>query len=160
MSRNIWTRALWGGVIGTIVKDLILIAGRSAGWIGVNWLAAMARLFTTAGVSTTSSGMILGFVIDLLLGAILAIIFASIVRSFHSRHNIVAGLIFGLLLWLVAGAIFAPTGLSAAPWSMGTGSTIGTLVAMLAYGLSLGWMVSEEASSKAGDEMGADKTTQ
>ncbi len=149
MSRNIWTRALWGGVMGTVVKDAIMLLGRSAGWIRVNWLAAMARLFTTAGVSTTSSGMILGFVIDLLAGAILAAIFAAIVRSFHSRHNIIAGLIFGLLLWLVAGAAFAPSGISPAPWSMGTGTTLGTLVAMLAYGLVLGWLVSEETVTRA-----------
>lgn len=149
MSRNIWTRALWGGVVGTVVKDAILMLGRSAGWVRVNWLAAMARLFTTAGVSTTSSGMILGFVIDLLMGAILAVIFAAIVRSFHSRHNIIAGLIYGLLLWLVAGAAFAPSGIAASPWSMGTGTTIGTLVAMLSFGLVLGWTVSEEAVARA-----------
>ncbi len=149
MTRNIWTRALWGGVVGTVVKDAIMLIGRSAGFIRVNWLAAMARLFTTAGVSTTSSGMILGFVIDLLIGAVLAIIFVGIVRAFHSRHNIVAGLIYGLLLWLIAGAALAPSGISSAPWSLGTGTTIGTLVAMLAFGLVLGWMVSEDVEAKA-----------
>ncbi|MGE5580520.1 MAG: DUF6789 family protein [Bacillota bacterium] len=148
MSRNIWTRALWGGIIGTAVKDAIMLVGRSAGWIRVNWLAAMARLFTTAGVSTTSSGMILGFVIDLLLGAILAIIFVGIVRAFHSRHNIIAGLIYGLLLWLIAGAAFAPSGIAAAPWTLGTGTTVGTLIGMLAYGLVLGWMVSEDVVTR------------
>ena len=149
MTRNIWTRALWGGVVGTVVKDAIMLLGRSAGWIKVNWLAAMARLFTTAGVSTTSSGMILGFVIDLLMGAILAIIFVGIVRSFHSRHNIIAGLIYGLLLWLIAGAAFAPSGIASSPWSLGTSTTIGTLIAMLAFGLVLGWMVSEDVVTKA-----------
>lgn len=104
-----------------------MLLGKSAGFIRVNWLAAMARLFTTAGVSITSSGMILGFVIDLLIGAALAIIFVGIVRAFHSRRNIIAGPICGLLLSLIAGAALAPSGISSAPWSLGTSTTIGTL---------------------------------
>jgi hypothetical protein len=149
LSRNLWTRALWGGVLGTVVKDAILLIGRGAGWVRINWLASMARLFTTAGVAATASGMILGFVIDLLAGAILALIFGALVRALHSRHNLIAGLIFGLLLWLIAGAVFAPSGISPAPWSMGTSTTIATLVAMLSFGLVLGWTVSEEAVARA-----------
>jgi hypothetical protein len=132
-----------------VVKDAILLIGRGAGWVRINWLAAMARPFTSAGVAATPSGMILGFVIDLLAGAILALIFAAIVRALHSRHNIVAGLIFGLLLWVIAGVAFAPSGISSAPWSVGTSTTIVTLAAMLVYGLVLGWAVSEEAVTRA-----------
>ncbi len=36
VSRNIWTRALWGGLIGTIVKDASCWLTKSAGWIRVN----------------------------------------------------------------------------------------------------------------------------
>jgi len=146
LSRNLWTRALWGGVIGIVAKDAILLIGRGAGWVKVNWLAAMARPFTSPGVASTSSGMILGFVIDLLVGAILALVFAAIMRALHSRHNVIGGLIYGLLLWVIAGAAFAPSGISPAPWSVGTSTTITTLIAMLAFGLVLGWTTSEEAA--------------
>lgn len=145
MTRNIWTRALWGGVIGTVVQDAILLIGRGAGWVKTNMLASMSRLFTTDAVSRTPSGQILGFVIHVLAGAILALVFAAIVRALHSRHNLVGGIIFGLLMWLAWGAASAPSRLASAPWSLGTPTTIFTLVAGLAYGLILGYAVSEEA---------------
>lgn len=145
MTRNLWTRALWGGVIGTVVQDIILLIGRAAGWVKTNMLSALARLFTTQGVSTTPSGQILGFVVHILLGAILAIIFAAIIRTLHSRHNLIGGVIFGLLMWLAWGALSVPSGLASAPWSLGTPTTIFTLAGSLAYGLILGYAVSEEA---------------
>lgn len=76
MTRNLWTRALWGGVIGTVIQDAILLIGRGAGWVKTNMLSSLARLFTSQGVSNTPSGQILGFVVHILAGAILAIIFA------------------------------------------------------------------------------------
>lgn len=145
MTRNLWTRALWGGVIGTAIQDAILLIGRGAGWVKTNMLSSLARLFTSQGVSNTPSGQILGFVVHILAGAILAIIFAAIVRALHSRHNLVSGIIFGLLMWLAWGAISAPSGLASAPWSLGTPTTLFTLAGSLAYGLVLGYAVSEEA---------------
>jgi uncharacterized membrane protein YagU involved in acid resistance len=145
LTRNLWTRALWGGVIGTVVQDIILLLGRGAGWVKTNMLSSLARLFTTQGVSVTPSGQILGFVVHVLAGAILAIIFAAIIRALHSRHNLIGGLIFGLLMWLAWGALSAPTGLASAPWSLGTPTTLFTLAGSLVYGLVLGYAVSEEA---------------
>jgi hypothetical protein len=145
LTRNIWTRALWGGVVGIVVEDAILLVGRGAGWVKLDMLAIMARLLTSSTVAATPSGMILGFVIHLLAGAILALIFAALVRALHSRHNIISGLIYGLLLWILMGAALGPSGVSSAPWSLGTPTTLFTLVAALAYGLVLGYAVSEEA---------------
>lgn len=145
MTRNLWTRVLWGGVIGITVEDLILIIGRGAGWVKLNVLAIMARVLTSPGVSVTTSGMILGFVIHLIEGAILALIFAAIVRALHSRHNIIGGLIYGLVLWIIMGAVFRTPSISAALWSFGTPTTVTTLIGALAYGLILGYAASEEA---------------
>jgi hypothetical protein len=145
LTRNIWTRALWGGVVGIVVEDAILLVGRGAGWVKLDMLAIMARLLTSSTVAATPSGMILGFAIHLLAGAILALIFAALVRALHSRHNIIGGLIYGLLLWILMGAALGPSGVSSAPWSLGTPTTLFTLVAALAYGLVLGYAVSEEA---------------
>jgi len=127
------------------VEDAILLVGRGAGWVKLDMLAIMARLLTSSTVAATPSGMILGFVIHLLAGAILALIFAALVRALHSRHNIIGGLIYGLLLWILMGAALGPSGVSSAPWSLGTPTTLFTLVAALAYGLVLGYAVSEEA---------------
>jgi uncharacterized membrane protein YagU involved in acid resistance len=145
LTRNLWTRALWGGVIGTVAQDLILLIGRGAGWVKTNMLSSLARLFTTQSVSTTPSGQILGFVVHILTGAILALIFAAIIRALHSRHNLIGGVIFGLIMWLAWGALLAPSGLASAPWSLGTPTTLFTLAGSLAYGLILGYAVSEEA---------------
>lgn len=145
MTRNIWTRALWGGVVGIIAQDAILLVGRAAGWVKTNMLSSLSRLFTTEVVSGTPSGQVLGFVVHVLAGAILALIFAAIVRALHSRHNLVGGIIFGLLIWLAWGALSAPSGIASAPWNAGTSTTIFTLLGSLAYGLILGYAVSEEA---------------
>ncbi|MGI6631779.1 MAG: DUF6789 family protein [Bacillota bacterium] len=153
MTRNIWTRALWGGVIGTIVQDAILLIGRGAGWVQINMLASLSRLFTTEGVAWTPSGQVLGFVVHILMGAILALIFAAIVRALHSRHNLISGLIFGLLMWLAWGAAAGPSGIATAPWNAGTATTLFTLVGSLAYGLILGYAVSEEAIRERGREV-------
>jgi uncharacterized membrane protein YagU involved in acid resistance len=145
LTSNIWIRALWGGVIGVTVSDIILVLGRAAGAVGLNLLGSLAYLFTTQGVAYTPSGMILGFVIHLLLGALWALVFASVVRAFHSRHNVIAGLINGLLVWLVWGLALPPMGLGPQPWSIGTSTTVLTLISSLAYGLIVGYTVSEEA---------------
>lgn len=142
--RNIWTRALWGGAAGVAVMDAILLLGRAGGWVRSNLLAALASPFTTPGVSASASGMILGFVIHVILGAIWATLFTGLVRAFRSRHNVIAGIINGLVIWLLWGILFPPLGLGAAPWNLGTSTTAFTLVASLAYGIILGWFTSEE----------------
>jgi len=152
LTRNLWTRALWGGVIGTVAQDVLLLIGRGAGWVQTNMLSALARLFTTQAVSTTPSGQILGFVVHILIGALLAIIFAAITRALHSRHNLIGGVIYGLLIWLAWGALSAPSGLASAPWSLGTPTTLFTLAGSLAYGLILGYAVSEESVREANRE--------
>lgn len=146
--KNIWTRALWGGIVGVIVSDAILYLGRAAGWMQINILSALASLFTTQGIASTLSGMILGFVIHLLLGIAWAIIFTAIILAFRSRHNIVAGVVNGLIVWLIWGLLFPPLGLGTGPWNMGTATTIITLLAALSYGLIVGYAVSIEAAQR------------
>jgi len=145
MTRNIWTRALWGGVIGITAADLLLAIARAAGGMQVNLLAGLADLVAAQWVAYSPSGMILGFVIHLLAGALFALLFAAIIRSFNSRHNLIAGAITGLLLWLIWGLALPPLGITPAPWAAGTATTIISLLSTLIYGLILGYAVSEEA---------------
>lgn len=142
--RNVWTRALWGGVVGVLVMDAILLLGRAGGWVKTNLLTALASPLTTPGVAASPSGMILGFVVHILLGAVWATLFTAVIRSFRSRHNIIAGIINGLLIWLLWGILFPPLRLGASPWSLGTSTTAFTLTATIAYGVILGWFTSEE----------------
>lgn len=65
--RNVWTRALWGGVVGVLVMDAILLLGRAGGWVRTNLLTALASPLTTPGVAASPSGMILGFVVHILI---------------------------------------------------------------------------------------------
>lgn len=145
MTRNIWTRTLWGGVIGIVAADLLLAIARAAGGMQVNLLAGLADLVAARWVAYTPSGMILGFVIHLLAGALWALLFAAVIRSFNSRHNLVAGAISGLILWLLWGLALPPLGISPAPWAAGTATTVISLVSTLLYGLIVGYAVSEEA---------------
>jgi len=142
--KNIWTRALWGGAAGIVAMDAILILGRAAGWVRSNLLSSLASPFTTRGIASSPSGMILGFVIHVLLGALWAVLFTAVIRAFRSRHNVIAGIINGLLIWLLWGVLFPPLGLGPAPWNLGTSTTAFTLASTLAYGLILGWFTSEE----------------
>lgn len=87
----------------------------------------------------------MGFVVHLLGGALGAIIFAAIVRALHSRHNLVAGIVFGLVAWLAWGALGSVGGLSPAPWNQGTSETLFTLLGSLSYGTVLGWITSDAA---------------
>ncbi|HHW18588.1 MAG TPA: hypothetical protein GXX30_06780 [Firmicutes bacterium] len=143
--RNLWTRALWGGVIGVIVKDAILLLGRGTGWVKTNLLASIAGIVTSRATAASPSGMILGFVIHVLWGAVWALLFTAVVRAFHSRHNIIAGIINGLVVWLLWGLVLPPLGMGTQPWILGTATTVFTLLACLAYGLAVGYAVSEEA---------------
>lgn len=143
--RNLWTKALWGGIVGIVLKDVILVIGRSAGWVRLNLLASIADVFTAKTVAFSPSGMILGFVIHLLWGAAWGLLFAAAVRALHSRHNLIAGIINGLLVWLLWGLVLPPAGMGPQPWVLGTSTTLMTLIASLAYGLSVGYAVSEEA---------------
>ncbi len=145
MTRNIWTRALWGGLIGVAVEDLIFAIGRAGGWMRINVLSALSGLITNRPIALSPSGMILGFVIHVLISMVWALIFTGVVRAFHSRHNIVGGLISGLVVWLLWGLLFGPAGITPAPWAMGTSTTLFTLVGTLAHGTLLGWAVSEAA---------------
>ncbi len=145
MTRNIWTRALWGGVIGVIAEDLVFAIGRAGGWMRINLLSALAGVITSRPVASSPSGMILGFVVHVLASILWALIFTAVIRAFHSRHNLVAGLISGLLMWLLWGLTLTPAGITPAPWTMGTPTTIFTLVGTLAHGVAIGWAVSEEA---------------
>jgi uncharacterized membrane protein YagU involved in acid resistance len=124
--------------------DIILGIGRSAGLVQLNLLGGLADLVSTGGVAYSTSGAILGFVIHLLAGVLWALLFAVIVRNLHSRHNLILGLINGLVVWLLWGLILPPLGITPQPWSLGTPNTIMTLIASLVYGLATGIATSED----------------
>lgn len=142
--RNLWTRALWGGVTGIALMDIILGIGRSAGLVKLNLLGGLANLVSASGVAYSTSGAILGFVIHLLAGVLWALLFAVVVRNMHSRHNLILGLINGLVVWLLWGLILPPLEITPQPWSLGTPNTIVTPIASLAYGLATGIATSED----------------
>ncbi len=70
--RNLWTRALWGGVTGIAAMDIILGIGRRAGLVKLNLLGGLAGLVSARGVAYSASGGILGFVIHMLTGVLWA----------------------------------------------------------------------------------------
>lgn len=150
MPRNIWTRALWGGLLGTTAQDLILWIGQAGGWVKLSLLPSLASLVAPRGVAWSPSGTVLGFVIHLIAGTAWALLFTSFVRTLGSRHNMVAGLFNGLLLWLLWGIALPPAGITPAPWSVNTATTLFSLASTVAYGLVVGYCVSAEAIREEG----------
>ena len=143
MMRNLWTRALWGGITGIAAMDIILGIGRSAGLVKLNLLGGLADLVSTGGIAYSTSGAILGFVIHLLAGVLWALLFAVIARKLHSGHNLILGLINGLVVW-PPGTDPSASGNYSTTVESGTPNTIMTLIASLVYGLATGIATSED----------------
>lgn len=146
---NSWTRATWGGIAGILVKDLLYWIARAAGWLKLNILGAMARLVTSERVAYSPSGQILGLVMHLILGTVIALLFCVFVKAIHSKNNIITGIVLGLVIWLAYGLSSPSLGFGPSPWVAGTGSTLVTLAGNIMYGAIVGYAVTDTLTLEA-----------
>lgn len=85
---------------------------------------------------------VLGFFIHTAFGILFSIIFAKFV---FRRRSVLSGLMYGYILWMVIpGILFPALGLAPAPWELGMGTFVTTLLAFFSYGGILGALVGGE----------------
>ena len=132
-------RAVTAGVIATGTMTALLLVEPSIGLPQI----AVGQLLSTAmsvGVAHLSVGAAGGWLLHLVMGVVLALIYASV---FHARlpgRPAARGALFGSMVFVVAQLFFMPL-VGAGVFSRGDGQLLaGSLLGHLVYGAVLGWI--------------------
>jgi len=135
-------RAIAGGLLGTLAMT----------WVGL-YAAPMMGIPAMNPADMLASQMggltIVGWAAHLMIGTVLALIYAAVAQSRLPGPPAGRGAIFSLAPWLMAQLVVMPMmgmGLFSSSPTMATGSLIGHLV----YGLVLGAVAGKPVSSGAG----------
>ena len=126
-----------GVVAGSLMAVFLLVAGGLAG----KGFADVLRQFDPGAVPAPLTGAVTHLAVSAVYGILFASLFRPIVRLWGRLPDWLLGLVYGLLLWLLAATI------TAARAGLGTGWLQDIPAAQLAaahliYGLALGWFVS------------------
>lgn len=144
------TLALSSGFLATLAITTIMYVLPAVGLPQVDLPVYVARLFVLDAVHVAA----LGLGIHLVVGLAFAWVYAAMVEPRLVVGPGIAGLIFGLILWLFAQSVAVPVLgwlasliadgplVTPGPLSMrlGLGAAIGSLLAHLAYGGTLGYV--------------------
>jgi hypothetical protein len=140
------TRAAAAGLIGTAVMTALLLIEPSIGLPEI----AMGQILSTSLGSTSahlSVGPAVGWLINLVIGMLLALVYAALFVGRLRGNAFVRGSIFGVLVFLVAQVTFMPlTGggfFSSGDVQLLAGSLLGHVV----YGGVMGWIYGEPAAA-------------
>lgn len=141
-----YQRAAASGVIATAAMTALLLVEPSVGLPRI----AIGQILSTSLGSTSAhlpNGPAVGWLIDFLVGLVLAVIYAAFIVKVLPGNAIVRGLLFGTIVFLLAQVTFMPlTGggvFSNGDWELLAGSLLGHLV----YGGLVGWIYGEPRSA-------------
>ena len=137
-------RAIAAGAIGTAVMTALLLVEPSIGLPQI----AVGELLSTAmsvGVAHLSIGAAGGWLLHLVVGVALALVYASFFAARLPGSQVARGALFGAMVFVIAQLFFMPF-VGAGIFSRGdlqllTGSLIGHLV----YGAVVGWIYGLES---------------
>jgi hypothetical protein len=133
------TRAMLAGAIGTGVLTALWLVEPSVGLpsIAVGQILSSAMSVSVAWLRVGVAG---GWLIHLLAGVLLAVIYASELDHRLPGPPAVRGALYGTLLFVVAQLVFMPL-VGAGVFSRGDpGLLAGSLLGHLAYGAVMGWI--------------------
>jgi uncharacterized membrane protein YagU involved in acid resistance len=139
-------RAVVAGVVGTAVMTALLLIEPS---VGLPKIAMGQVVSTSLGLASASLaiGPALGWVIHFLVGILLAIVYAAFFISRLPGSALVRGLIYGMLVFLVAQVVFMPLAgigfFSRGDFELIAGSLLGHFV----YGGLTAWIYGEPATA-------------
>ena len=142
MSSTPTARAAVAGLIATGVMTALLLVEPSVGLpkIAMGQILSTALGFASAHLAT---GAAIGWIIDFLIGMLLALVYAVAFEARLPGPPVVRGLIYGFLVFLVAQFVFMPLVgggvLSHGDLELLAGSLLGHLV----YGALVGWICGE-----------------
>ena len=133
---------LTAGLLAGFISALSIIVVVTAGLVLTGsdiWTAA--RLIATSLFGDTAAGggwlaVILGTLIHLLTGTLFGGLFAAFVPRLPANVYVVAGILYGLLVWIVMGLVVLPV--SARLLVASSGNLIMLLFAHVIYGFVLG----------------------
>jgi hypothetical protein len=142
MEKLNWKRAIWAGIVGTILFNIVMYIDMAVTGIPADIPALLgSKLVGEEG----SAALFVGHLVHLLNGIVLAIIFAALIPHMPGKNNIVKGMLFAVAeliggVWLfmlpIMGAGFAGLGMAAA-------IPVITLLRHLVYGIGIGWVYRE-----------------
>ena len=133
------TRAAAAGLIGTGVMTALLLIEPS---IGLPNIAIGQILSTSLGLASAhlAAGPAVGWLIHFLVGMVLAMIYAGLVRERLPGTPLLRGLLYGALVFVVAQLAFMPL-VGGGVFSRGQVDLIaGSLLGHLVYGGVTGWI--------------------
>lgn len=134
---NIYLAGVWGGLVGGVVFGVMM------GMMGM--LPMVGKLWRR-----TSESVSFGFFVHLVNSAIIGVLYVlvvplvSVADLADPRPGIAAGLIYGLVWWVLGPLLIMPTWLGMAPQLSGEGvkKALPSLMGHLVYGFLLGITVS------------------
>jgi len=140
------SRAAAAGLIGTGVMTALLLIEPS---IGLPTIAIGQILSTSLGLATAQLpfGAAVGWLIHFLVGMVLALVYAGLVRRRLPGGPLLSGVIYGGLVFLVAQLCFMPL-VGAGIFSGGQLDLLaGSLLGHLVYGGVVGWVYPDGQSA-------------
>jgi uncharacterized membrane protein YagU involved in acid resistance len=133
------SRAAAAGLIGTGVMTALLLIEPS---VGLPMIAIGQILSTSLGLATAHlpSGPAVGWLVHFLIGTLLGVLYAGLLRRRLPGGPLLSGLLFGILVFLVAQLVFMPL-VGAGVFSGGQLDLLaGSLLGHLVYGGVTGWV--------------------
>ncbi|HSE66343.1 MAG TPA: DUF6789 family protein [Gemmatimonadales bacterium] len=133
------TRAAASGLVGTGVMTALLLVEPS---VGLPKIAMGQVLSTSLGLTSAhlTIGPALGWALHFLIGMALALLYAAVFERRLPGTPLIRGLLYGLLVFVVAQLIFMPL-VGGGVFSRGDVELLtGSLVGHLVYGGLTGWI--------------------
>ncbi len=129
MARLKWTRAVVGGLVGTVVMTLLM---RMAPAMGLPPMNIGAMLGSVMGGS-----IVLGWMAHFVIGTVLAIIYAAVFAARLRGPGFLRGALYGLAPWILAQLVVMPM-MGAGVFGGSFGAAFGSFMGHLVYGAVLG----------------------
>jgi uncharacterized membrane protein YagU involved in acid resistance len=140
------TRAAAAGLVGTGVMTALLMVEPS---VGLPRIAIGQVLSTSLGLASAhlTIGPALGWTIHFVIGMLLALIYAAVFDRQLPGRALVRGVIYGLLVFVVAQLVFMPL-VGGGVFSRGDVALLGgSLLGHVVYGGLTGWIYGESLAA-------------
>ena len=145
-------KAIAAGLTGTLVMTTIMVMAPIMGMPKMDIAAMLGSMLAGGPPAPGSFAWIVGLIMHLMIGSVvLSTAYAMISNHLPTSSPFAKGLIYGVILWLVAQAMVMPmmgAGLFSSHMPQGLMMAIGSLMGHLIYGAVLGSIYGSQRSEK------------
>lgn len=146
-------RAIAAGLAGTMVMTAVMMMAPLMGMPKMDIAAMLGSMIAGAPPGSGSFAWIVGLIMHLMIGTVvLSTVYALASRHLPPSSPVAKGLIYGVLVWLVAQAVVMPmmgAGLFSSHMPQGMMMAMGSLLGHLIYGGVLGAVYGHEQAEGA-----------